>query len=291
MARVALTLGSGGARGYAHIGVIEELLARGHEIVALSGASMGALVGGLYATGKLTEFADWCKSLTGFDVLRFLDPSWNAPGAVAADKIMSRCAEIAGDVEIRDLPIPVTIVATELLAQREVWLQEGPLIPAIRASIAIPGMISPQNINGRVLVDGGLLNPVPIEPTAAADADLRIAVSLLGQRERLSPAVAADSTAPREDWYDKVLALFGRDSQVAEPKSAEQARDLRVSDVTSLSLDAVQNLVARYRNAGFPPDLQVTVPISAARTVDFHRASELIDLGRQLAAETFDGRL
>ncbi|HPU13213.1 MAG TPA: patatin-like phospholipase family protein [Aeromicrobium sp.] len=290
MAKIALTLGSGGARGYAHIGVIEELTARGHEIVAVSGASMGALVGGLYATGKLNDFTDWSKSLTGFDVLRFLDPSWNAPGAVAADKIMSRCAEIAGEVQIQDLPIPLTIVATDLLAQREVWLQEGPLIPAIRASIAIPGMISPQTINGRVLVDGGLLNPVPIEPTAAADADFRVAVSLLGQRERQSPAVAEETTARREDWYDKVLAMFGRDPQVTQEKGP-QGPDLRVSDVTSLSLDAVQNLVARYRSAGFPPDLQVTVPISAARTVDFHRASELIELGRELATEAFDGRL
>ncbi len=280
MATVALTLGSGGARGYAHIGVIHELTARGHEIVAVSGASMGALVGGLYVAGGLDEFEAWSRTLRGRDVLRYLDPSWTAPGAVAADKIMSRCSQIVGEVNIEDLPIPLTIVATDLLAQREVWLQSGQLIPAIRASIAIPGMISPQTLDGRVLVDGGLLNPVPIEPTAADHADLRISVSLLGQRESLTPAAIA-ANEPRDDWYDKIRTMFGAESEQI---------DLRVSDVTSLSLDAVQNLVARYRNAGFPPDIAITVPISAARTVDFHRAGELIELGRELAAAALGDR-
>lgn len=264
MARVALTLGSGGARGYAHIGVIDEVLARGHEIVAVSGASMGALVGGLFGAGGLDEFSSWAKTLRQRDVLRLVDPSWSEPGAVAADKIMERCHQIVGDVAIESLSIPVTIVATDLLARREVWLQRGPLIPAIRASIAIPGVIAPARLDGRILVDGGLLNPIPMEPTAAAPADLHIAVSLAG---------------PRELPVDR-----GVDAGQVD----DDGPDLKLSDVTSLSMDAVQNLVARYRTAGYPPDVMITVPFSAARTIDFHRATELIPLGRHLAAAALD---
>lgn len=300
MARIALTLGSGGARGYAHIGVIEELLERGHEVVAVSGASMGALVGGLHAAGGLAEFTAWARTLRQRDVLRLIDPSWSAPGAVAADKIMERCHEIVGDVRIEQLAVPTTVVATDLLARRELWLQQGPLIPAIRASIAIPGVIAPSVLDGRVLVDGGLLNPVPIEPTAATAADLRVAVSLLGPRDLPAPAV--ESVPGRRDgWYDRVRASFGRattgdGSDPVSPDSNEAAEavvpdspGLRTSDVTSLSMDAVQNIVARYRMAAFPPDVLITVPFSAARTIDFHRADELITLGRRLAAEALDG--
>lgn len=292
MARIALTLGSGGARGYAHIGVIEELLDRGHEVVAVSGASMGALVGGLHAAGGLAEFTDWARTLRQRDVLRLIDPSWSAPGALAADKIMQRCHEIVGDVRIEQLAVPTTIVATDLLARRELWLQHGALIPAIRASIAIPGVVAPSVLDGRVLVDGGLLNPVPIEPTASTAADVRVAVSLLGPRALPSPGV--EPTAGRRDgWYERVRASFGltpaEPLPESEPESTDDdSPDLRTSDVTSLSMDAVANIVARYRMAGFPPDVLITVPFSAARTIDFHRAAELIDLGRRLAAEALD---
>ena len=163
--RVALTLGSGGARGYAHIGVIEELEARGYEIVALSGCSMGAVVAGVYAAGQLEAYRDWVCELDYLDVLKLVDVVWSPMGAMRATKVMSKLEELIGERLVEELPLPLTTVATDLLHQREVWFQSGSLLNAIRASIAIPGVITPVEVDGRTLVDGGLLNPLPITPT------------------------------------------------------------------------------------------------------------------------------
>ena len=182
--RVALALGSGGARGYAHIGVIDELRDRGYEIVGIAGSSMGALVGGLQAAGKLDDFADWAKSLTQRAVLRLLDPSITAAGVLRAEKILDAVRDILGEVTIEELPIPYTAVSTDLLSGKSVWLQRGPVDAAIRASIAIPGVITPHVFDGRLLADGGILDPLPMAPIAAVNADLTIAVSLSGQRGR-----------------------------------------------------------------------------------------------------------
>ena len=161
--RVALALGSGGARGYAHIGVIDELSARGYEVVGVSGSSMGALVGGLHAAGKLDDFAEWARTLTQRAVLRLLDPSISAAGILRAEKILDAVREIIGEATIEELPIPYTAVATDLIAGKSVWLQRGPVDSAIRASIAIPGVIAPHVLNGRLLGDGGILDPLPMD--------------------------------------------------------------------------------------------------------------------------------
>ncbi|MDT5325146.1 MAG: hypothetical protein QOF25_2298 [Mycobacterium sp.] len=178
--RVALSLGSGGARGYAHIGVINELRDRGHQIVGIAGSSMGALVGGLEAAGRLDEYATWASSLTQRAVLRLLDPSLTSAGVLRAEKILDAVREILGQAVIEDLPMTYTAVTTDLIAGKSVWLQRGPVDEAIRASIAIPGVIKPHVLDGRLLADGGILDPLPMAPIAAVNADLTIAVSLGG---------------------------------------------------------------------------------------------------------------
>ena len=200
---MALALGAGGARGYAHIGAIRELQRRGMEIAEVSGTSMGALIGGLAAHGTLDEYEEWALGLKRSDVFRLMDPSWSGPGAISADKVLEKVNELIGEVTIEQLPIHFTAVATDLAARREVWFQSGPLHAAIRASIAIPGIITPVLINGRLLVDGGLLNPVPIEPLARAAADLTIAISLAGPRAAREPeSPSTESTDPQrfEVW-------------------------------------------------------------------------------------------
>lgn len=304
MARVAVVLGSGGARGYAHLGAVEELRARGHEVVALSGTSMGALVGGLVAAGREKEFATWALSLTQQRVIRLLDPARAGGGAVSLNRLIRKIEDMVGDVVIEDLPIPYTAVATDLAARREVWFQRGPLIPAIRASIAIPGLFTPAIIADRVLVDGGLLNPLPLDPTAAAAADFTFAVSLQGPRaahEPVSPARGFSVRSP--EWATDLRRRFARsdpgdrpdaasvqppETLAAEPPSTGPPPDVRTSDVVSQSFDAMQSLITRYRLAALPPDVLVTVPLSAAKTLDFHRAAELIDLGRNLASAALD---
>lgn len=193
---MALALGSGGARGYAHIGVIEALQARGYDIVGVAGSSMGALVGGLQAAGRLDEFAEWAKSLTQRTILQLLDPSISAAGVMRAGKILDAVRDILGPVAIEDLRIPYTAVATDLLAGKSVWFQRGPLDEAIRASIAIPGVIAPHTLDGRLLADGGILDPLPMAPLSAVNADLTIAVNLSGSeaitRREAEPAATAE---------------------------------------------------------------------------------------------------
>lgn len=317
MARVALVLGSGGARGYAHLGAVQELRDRGHEIVAVSGTSMGAVIGGLVAAGKDDEFAAWASTLTGRRVVRLADPTWTGGGAATAERLMAALDDIVGDVTIESLPIPYTAVATDLAARREVWFQRGPLIPAMRASFAIPGLFTPAVVDGRVLVDGGLLNPLPLEPTAAAAADFTVAVSLQGPREPHEPTSPARGfSVRRAEWAADLRRRFRRGEEdlaeavppappappvppvppvppeaPAEAPSAETVDvrpDVRTSEVVSLSFDAMQSLITRYRLAALPPDVLVTVPLSAARTIDFHRAEELLDLGRTLTKAALD---
>lgn len=199
---MALALGSGGARGYAHIGVIEALRARGYDIVGVSGSSMGALVGGLHAAGRLDEFSEWAKSLTQRTILRLLDPSISAAGVMRAGKILDAVRDILGPVAIEELRIPYTAVATDLLAGKSVWFQRGPLDEAIRASIAIPGVIAPHAVDGRLLADGGILDPLPMAPLSAVNADLTIAVGLSGSEAITNREAEPGATA---EWLTRMV--------------------------------------------------------------------------------------
>ncbi|MEV4703204.1 patatin-like phospholipase family protein [Actinoplanes sp. NPDC049316] len=295
--RVALALGSGGARGFAHIGVVQVLQERGFEIVAVAGSSMGALVGGVLAAGRLEEFTKWAVTLKQRDVLRLIDPKWASPGAMAADRLINHLNEFLAGAEIEDLPIPYTAVATDLMARREVWFQKGSLRSAIRASIAIPGLITPVVVDGRLLADGGLLNPVPIEPTAAAAADLTVAVSLQAPRpvqESSGPVHATAEPQRAGDWYERLRQVFARSGNSGEVVTGELGADvalpsdLRIADVITFSLDAMQDMIARYRMAGLPPDVRIAVPVNACRVMDFHRAAEMVALGRELATDALD---
>jgi NTE family protein len=308
--RVALALGSGGARGYAHIGVINELRDRGYDIVGIAGSSMGALVGGLQAADKLDVFADWAMSLTQRAVLRLLDPSITAAGVLRAEKILDAVRDILGEVRIEDLPIPYTAVSTDLISGKSVWLQRGPVDAAIRASIAIPGVIVPHVLDGRLLADGGILDPLPMAPVAAVNADLTIAVSLSGSETggRAEP----EDPGPRAttEWLSRMwrstTALFdtnamlnrfgspaGDEDDSDEEQLVDSSREaavpkLRSFEVMNRTIDIAQAALARHTLAAYPPDLLIEVPRSACRGLEFHRAAEVIDIGQELAAATLD---
>ena len=175
--RVALVLGSGGARGYAQMGVIETIEKRGYEIACIAGCSMGAVVGGIYAAGKLQDYRNWIESLDYLDVLRLVDVSFRL-GAIRGEKVFGQIRKIVGEINIEDLRIPYTAVATDLTNQQEIWFQEGCLHQAMRASAAIPSLFTPVMQGNRMLVDGGLLNPLPIVPVVSSHCDLIIAVNL-----------------------------------------------------------------------------------------------------------------
>ena len=321
---VALVLGSGGARGYAHIGALQVLEERGYQVVAIAGTSIGALIGGLYAAGKLDEYVEWVTPLTQRDVLRMLDPALlGGAGAFRLERVLARMSEILDGAQIEDLPIPYTAGATDIGARREVWFTSGPVDVAIRASVAIPGVITPIMVNGRLLVDGGVLNPVPMEPVIGSGADFTLAVELAGDPGRSFTGGPTKETAaqrPPNEWLDRflkgaagvwendfiasIMARFGRgqgedEEHAAIEADAEHKHQIRpafdppppgvgLTDVAAMALETMGALITRYRMATLPPDVSVTVPGDAAKTLDFHRAAELIELGRKLTEEALD---
>lgn len=308
--RVALALGTGGARGYAHIGVLDVLTERSYEVVAVAGSGMGAVVGGLHAAGGLPDYAAWARALTQHRVLGFLDAALAGPGALRAEKFLAPVFDLIGDTRIEELPVHFTAVAADLLTGQEIWLQEGPLGSALQAAIATPGVITPAMLNGRLLVDGGILDPVPIAATAAIRSDLVVAVCLTGDEGAgaTAPARATAARLPIGIWLERLQAGAGRvmDQEAADalidrvrraagdpdsdvhPQLAGIPEQLSPIDVMNLSVAAMQSQVTRHRLAGYLPDVLVTVPRDACRAADFHRADDLIALGRRLAAEALD---
>ncbi|WP_455924837.1 patatin-like phospholipase family protein [Pseudomonas putida] len=206
--RVALVLGSGGARGYAHIGVIEEIERRGYEIACVAGCSMGAVVGGIYAAGKLDEYRRWIESLDYLDVLRLVDVSFRL-GAIRGEKVFGQIRKIVGELNIEDLRIPYTAVATDLTNQQEIWFQEGCLHQAMRASAAIPSLFTPVIQGNRMLVDGGILNPLPIVPVVSSHCDLIIAVNLNSTNQKQYQLPVIERPAAFKMRFNSLLSSLG----------------------------------------------------------------------------------
>ena len=304
---VALCLGSGGARGYTHMGVIEALEERGYEIVAISGCSMGAIVGGFYSAGKLHEYRDWVVGLKYLDVIKLLDISLLAGGMIRGDKIFNIIDELLGGIQIEDLNIPFTAVATDLTGFKEVWFQNGPLAQAVRASAAIPGMLSPVAINGSMMVDGAVLNPLPITPCVSAHADLVMAVDLSADVPipNIYPEVEEDNKAKQADlekkgpeWFngflDKATSwidginLNGHKAQHKKVDSEEQTEQLGKVAILNRAIEVMGASLTQYKIAGYPPDLLIKIPRDCCETYEFYRAQEMIDLGKHIAGRVLD---
>ena len=298
--RVALVLGSGGARGYAHIGAIEALEQRGYKIACVAGCSMGAVIGGVYAAGKLPEYRRWIESLAYFDLLKLLDPSFTM-GAIRGDKVFGRLREMVGPCNIEDLSIPYTAVACDLTNRQEVWFQEGCLHQAMRASAAIPSLFTPVLQGRRVLVDGGLLNPLPIIPVVSSHCDLIIAVNL----NAISPSSPAEvrsepSNRSQKNWMN-AIPWRRQTLKVPTENATEEAaaavelellpKSLGPNSLFALvnqSFELMQTSLTQYKMAGYPPDLVINIPRKASGFFDFHKAAGLIELGRASASDALD---
>lgn len=227
---VALALGSGGARGYAHIGFIRALKEHDYEIVKISGSSMGAIVGSLYCAGKLDEFEDWVCSLKHFDILRLLDISPLSSSVIRGDRIFTQLESILGDTQIEELPIPFTAVATDLIRRKEVWFQSGSLIQAVRASSAIPSVFAPVIMGKRYLVDGGVMNPVPIIPCSSANAEHVFAVDLNGETPMPEPQGIKDVEEIKTKPKFSVAAKLKQRIKAEEPDDLAATLDATVTN-------------------------------------------------------------
>jgi NTE family protein len=275
--RIGLALGAGGARGWAHIGVIRALQAAGVEPQVVCGASMGALIGASYAAGTLDRIESWAQKLGWRDVFGLMDFTWRG-GLIRGERLFDFFRSRVEDRDIAELPIPFGAVATELHTGREVWLREGPALDAVRASIAIPGVFAPVRRGGQLLVDGGLVNPVPVSLCRALGADIVIAVDLgwakLGYYRERAQAVARQKAEENPAWWSRFLGIAESDSE--EPQASMPG----ALEVFLTSIDVMQVRVGRSRLAGEPADVLITPILPDYGMMEFHRATEAIAEGR-----------
>jgi len=285
--RIGLALGSGSARGWAHIGAIRALEERGVKPDIVCGSSIGALVGASYAAGELDKLEGWVTGLAWTTVLRLMDLTWRG-GLIRGNRLFNLFRVAFGDRDISELPLMYGAIATELTSGREVWLREGKVLDAVRASCAIPGLFTPVIRNEVLLVDGGLVNPVPVSMCRALGADLVIAVDLswgkLGpyrERGRDNSESKNDerAVAPREvpGWVGRLRAGW---LERMKSKVTDQVTIPSIFEVFTTALDIVEMRVARSRLAGDPADVMITPLLPDFGTMEFHRAKEAIVEGR-----------
>ena len=274
--RVHLVLGCGGARGIAHIGVAEVLLEQGFSIVSVAGCSMGAVVGAFLAAGQLAAYADWMKALSVGKVFDLMDFTLDRSGFLKGEKLFSALEPMLGKRNIEELSIPFTSVATDLLSASQVIYREGDLTKALRASIAIPGIFTPVAEEGRVLVDGGVLNPVPLDCVQAEQGDWVIAVNVNGR----SPHMHENNHDEDRSLSAQLLRRLQSLSRANAGKGIEE-KSLSLSELLLTSFRLTQSQVAEMQCRLSPPDLLIEMPVSICSTFDFHRGEELIALGRE----------
>jgi len=274
--RLAIALGSGSARGWAHIGVLRALQAAGIVPDIVCGTSIGAFVGAAYASGSLDPLEDWVRRLTRRDVFGFFDVSLTAGGLIKGDKLLGHASRLFLDETFADLDKPFACVATDLASGREVWLREGRILDAVRASVALPGLLAPHLLDGRYLVDGGLVNPVPVSLCRALGADLVIAVDLgmdtIGLRSRRG---AAPVQVPA--WRQTMGRWLGREGD------GEDVLRPSLADVVTNSIAIMQGRISRSRLAGEPADVHIAPRLGQLGLLDFHKAYEAIAAGRMAA--------
>jgi len=284
---VSLVLGSGGARGLAHIGVIRWLEENNFEIKSISGCSIGSLIGGVYAAGNLNKLENWMRAISKTDILSLLDVSWGSSGLFKGEKIINTLIDILGDTQIEDLPVPFTAVASDIVAGKEVWINSGSLFNAIRASISLPLFFTPFDYNGTKLIDGGVLNPVPIAPTFNDDSDLIIAVSLGGEVVNNNPI--QKQVTPKTDKSISFQQSFKNFLQPFQKENSKvKSENWGMYDVADKAFDAMQSTIARQKIAAYPPDILVEIARNACGTLEFNRAAEMILLGYNTAQTAFN---
>lgn len=287
---VSLVLGSGGARGLAHIGVIHWIEENDYDIRSISGCSMGALIGGVFACGKLDIFEEWVRAISKIDIVRLLDVSWGKKGLVEGERIIATLKKLIGDRQIEELPIEYTAVAADIRREKEVWLKRGSLFDAIRASISLPLFFTPFEMNGMKLLDGGILNPVPIAPTFEDNTDLTIAVNLgappSGNPPPIPQAEPKDvNPSPVDHLHANISDFIDEIKSQVSPDDVGNWTMLSIADQT---FDAMQGTIARQKLAAYPPDHTIMIARDACGTLEFDRADEMIALGYETAARSLD---
>ena len=277
---VALALSSGGARGLAHIGAIEELEAQGYHISSIAGCSMGALIGGVYAAGKLNEFREWMKTIDRKKMLGLIDFSLSLNHIVKGTRIIEAIMEFVPDVNIEDLPIPYCAVATDLKAGREVMFRKGSLFKAIRASISLPSFYEPVKHDDMILIDGGIINPLPLNRVKRQAGDILVGVDVSGHDYKAQWDELQRLTAIQK--HDKSLKSKILDMLI--PDNIEFNYYTVLSRASSLMIRQNSILMAKLTN----PDILVDIQMNRYGTFDFDKSEKLIAIGRQKTSQAID---
>ncbi len=286
--KIGLALGSGAAKGWAHIGVIRALERADIHIDVVAGCSVGALVGAAYVNGRLGVMEKWVTAFRYWDVIRLMDLSWQRGGLLRGDRVFSHIRQLIPAERIEACDKPFGAVSTNLSTGRELWHTEGDLHQAVRASCSMPGLLPPVGYNGYWLVDGAVVNPVPISLTRALGADIVIAVDLqhdahLMQQELLSVTPQSSEEAAADiSWSQKLRQrLLGTTSRRAHPTPGAM-------EIMSTSIQVLENRLKRNRMAGDPPDVLIQPFCPQISTLDFHRAEEAIAAGKAAVEKKMD---
>lgn len=278
---VSLVLSSGGARGLAHIGVIEELLAQDFEIKSISGSSMGALIGGIYAAGNLENYKDWVCELDKLDIFKLVDFTFSFQGFIRGEKIFVELEKFLSNKNIEDLPIHFTAVATDLKNKNEVVFREGSLLKAVRASIAIPTVFTPLYLDGQELVDGGVLNPLPIDLVQRTKDDLLVVVNVnayIPCKKEIQPETGIADV--RELNYISQISQFKARVLSMLPNTSSTPKKLSFFDLMNKSYDLMQDRLSSLILKNHDPDIVVDVSRNICSTFEFYKGKEIIEEGR-----------
>lgn len=297
---VSLVLTSGSARGLAHIGAIEELEKRGYQIKAVAGSSIGAAVGGLYAADKMTAYKEWMLQLSRMDVFNLFDFTFSSQGFLKGERVFEEMKRVLGDAQIEDCRIPYTAVATDLVEKKEVWMRSGSLFKAIRASVAIPTIITPVYTDDHILVDGGVSNPIPVEPVLEYQNELLIVINTNAEIP-YTPAIIKDQQEEKsESEYLSRLAAFRKkwskylpisNSEEEIKKETPQSRKIEKLGYMSLlnqTINLMEDKLIELTIHRHDPDVIINVSRHVCSMFEFYKAHEVIEAGRQAAIVALD---
>lgn len=291
---VSLALGSGGARGLAHIGVIQVLHEEGFDIANIAGSSMGACVGGIYCANQLETFTDWVVTLNRRETIRLMDFTMSTQGVIKGEKVLEHLKGLLGEIRIEDFDIPYTAVATDVKTKQEVWMRKGDLYSVIRASSSIPTLMMPSKLGDRLLIDGGVLNPLPIEPLVPSTTDLLVAVNINANADghvRHSDVDVSEFTN-RGHTEEETKAYSTRmvntvkswlNMSKSENTDSEQNTTLNYLGMLNKTYDFMQDRLCEQSIEIHKPDIVINIPRHVGTTLEFYRAEEMLEEGRTAA--------
>ena len=282
--KVALVLSGGGARGIAHIGVIEELEKRGYEITSIAGTSMGSLIGGVYAAGRMNELKEWIYTLDKGKVFRLVDFTLSKQGLIKGEKVLKKMKDYVPEILIEELALPYAAVAVDIINNEEVVFRTGSLYHAIRASIAIPTVLTPVKEVNRLLVDGGVLNNIPMAHVKRLEGDMMVAVYVNADIPQIRPEMTEEVVKKQSLYHKKIREFY---SQIRRSSSSAE-ENLGYFSLVTKTLDLMTMHMAEDKIKQFSPEVLISVSRESCNVYDFYKAEEQVEAGRRAAIEVLD---